>query len=258
LGNFSTIVFDLDGVLYHSDRPVPGAAATLNRLATAGVSLVYATNNASRLPEEVAAAIAGRIGFPADPAAVVTSAMAAGAHLSGQVSAALVIGTPSLRIELERSGVGTTDDHGAADAVVVGLDPDLTYDKLKKATLAVGNGARLVATNDDATFPSSDGIIPGAGAIVAALERATGVAAEVCGKPHPPMLRAVSARVGPGPVMVIGDRVDTDIAMGRAMGWATALVLTGVTSPDDAATIEVDHVLESVADLPGVVGLGQP
>jgi NagD protein len=72
------------------------------------------------------------------------------------------------------------------------------------------------------------------------------------------MLRAVSTRVGPGPVLLIGDRVDTDIAMGRAMGWATALVLTGVTSPDDAATIEVDHVLESVADLPGVVGLGQP
>lgn len=258
MGNFSTIVFDLDGVLYHSDRPVPGAAATLVRLATAGVSLVYATNNASRLPEEVAGAIADRIGFPADPAAVVTSAMAAGAHLAGRVSAAYVIGTPSLRVELERSGVGTTEEHGDADAVVVGLDPDLTYDKLKEATLAVGNGAWLVATNDDATFPSSDGIIPGAGAIVAALERATGVEAEVCGKPHPPMLRAVSALVGPGSVLVIGDRVDTDIAMGLAMGWATALVLTGVTSPEEAATVEVDHILESVADLPGVVGLGQP
>ena len=258
MGNFSTIVFDLDGVLYHSDRPVPGAAETLERLAAAGISLVYATNNASRLPEEVAKAIADRVGFPADPGAVVTSAMATGAHLAGKVVAALVVGTPSLRVELERSGVGTTDHHAAADAVVVGLDPGLTYGKLKEATLAVGNGARLVATNDDATFPSDEGNIPGAGAIVAALERATGVKAEVCGKPHPPMLRAVSARIGAGPVLVIGDRIDTDIAMGRAMGWVTALVLTGVSSPDAAAAAEVDHVLGSVADLPAVVGLGQP
>jgi 4-nitrophenyl phosphatase len=255
MSNFGTIVFDLDGVLYHSDRPVPGAGATLRTVAEGGVSLVFATNNASRLPEEVAVAIARRVGYPADPEDVVTSAMATAAYLSGEVEAALVIGTPSLRVQLERGGIGTTDRHEHADAVVVGLDPGLTYDTLKAGTLAVRNGARLVATNDDPTFPSADGIIPGAGAIVAALERSTGVVAEVCGKPHPPMLRAVETRLGPEPVLVIGDRIDTDIAMGRAMGWSTALVLTGVTTREEAAAAEVDLLLESVADLPEVAGL---
>jgi HAD superfamily hydrolase (TIGR01450 family) len=256
LGNFGTIVFDLDGVLYRSDDAVPGAAAALEQLAASGVAMVYATNNATRLAEDVAAVITRRVGHPVDPDEVVTSSMATAAHLAGRVAAALVVGTDALRTELERAGVGTTVRHQGADAVVVGLDPGLTYDKLKEASLAVAGGARLVATNDDATFPSSEGILPGAGAIVAALERATGITAEVCGKPHPPMLRALAGHVRSGPVLVVGDRIDTDVAMGTAMGWSTALVATGVTPPEVVAAAGADYRLASVADLPAVVGIG--
>jgi 4-nitrophenyl phosphatase len=195
------------------------------------------------------------VGHRVDPVDVVTSPMATAAHLAGQVETALVVGTGSLSAELERAGIATTDRHHGADAVVIGLDPELTYRKLQEATLAVGAGARLVATNDDATFPSSEGILPGAGAIVAAVERATGTAAEVCGKPHPPMLRFLAGRITREPVLVVGDRIDTDIAMGRAMGWSTALVSTGVTPPDGVAAADADHRLGSVAELPAVVGL---
>lgn len=257
LSNFSTIVFDLDGVLYRAEEPIPGATETLRLVAEAGIGMVFATNNASRLPEEVAADIERRLGFGADPATVVTSGMATAAHLAGSVSAVLVIGTDSLRAVLERAGIGTTARAEQADAVVVGLDPGFTYDTLRAGTRAVAAGARLVATNVDPTFPTPEGLVPGAGAIVAALERATGVEAEVCGKPHRPMLDAVARVTGTGPVLVVGDRIDTDIEMGRAMGWATALVLTGVTSSDEAATETVDHLLDSVADLPAVLGLGR-
>lgn len=255
MGNFGTIVFDLDGVLYVGERAIPGAAAALRAVIDASIATVFATNNASRLPEEVAAAIGGRLGVTVPADSIVTSAMAAADYLRGSVAAALVIGTPSLAIELERGGVATTERADQADAVVVGLDPTLTYNALKAATLAIAAGARLVATNVDPTYPTAEGLVPGAGAIVAALERASGVAAEVCGKPNRPMLDAVARRLGPGPVLMVGDRIDTDIDMGRAMGWSTALVMTGVTPPDRAAVEDVDHLLESVADLPAVLGL---
>lgn len=255
MGNFSTIVFDLDGVLFRGDQPVAGAGEVLRVLAAAGVELRFATNNATGLAEEVAAAINRRTGFPASAGDVVTSGMATAAYLAGSVDAAYVVGATSLVTTLERGGVVTTEDWRAADAVVVGLDRGLTYRRLADATRAVRGGARLVATNSDPTFPAADGLLPGAGAIVAAVETATGAAAEVCGKPHDPMARLLGARVGHGPVLVVGDRIDTDIELGRRLGWATALVLTGVATAAEAAGEEVDHVLGSVAEIPGVVGV---
>jgi 4-nitrophenyl phosphatase len=254
-GNTGSLVVDLDGVLYVGPERVPGAADALVELRDAGWHLLFVTNNSTKERAAAAAAIAERTGFPAEHDQVLTSAFAAARHLAGTVSAVLVVGAPGLSTTLEAEGIRVVEDDIDVDAVVVGLDPGLTYHRLTEATLAVRNGARLVATNNDSTYPAPRGLYPGGGAIVAALERATDVVAEVCGKPYEPMRKLVRERVGTGPVVVVGDRPETDLALAGAEGWRKVLVMTGVTH--DAATVPPEHapdvVLPSIADLPGVI-----
>ena len=123
-------------------------------------------------------------------------------------------------------GVGITPDPKAARSVVIGLDRGFTYERLDRAAIAVRHGARLIATNTDATFPTPEGPAPGAGALVAALEAATGIKAQVAGKPHPAMISAVSHLLVPGPVWVVGDRPETDLALGAAAGWGRIVNLS--------------------------------
>ncbi len=255
MGNFMTVVCDLDGVLYRGPEPVAGAGRALDLISEAGIDLLFATNNSTRTAAEVAAAIESRTRHAVTPGEVVTSAMATAHHLAGVTNGVYVIGGRGLPPTLAAEGIPVVDAWREADCVVVGLDPHLTYEKLADATLAVRAGARLVATNDDATFPTPQGLVPGAGALVAALERATGIAAEVCGKPHPPMRRLLRELTGRGPVLVVGDRIETDIALGHAEGWTTVLTLSGVSSSEDAASATVDHVVGSIADLPAILGI---
>ncbi len=260
--NLRSIVCDLDGVLYLGSETVPGAGRTLETLESAGIDLWFVTNNSTKTPEEVAAKIVLRTGYQARPERVVTSALAAADLLAGTVSSALVLGEPGLRTALTDAGITAIDASDVpgpgpaeVDAVVVGLDYGFTYQRLAAASMAVRAGARLVGSNGDATFPTPHGQAPGAGSMVAAVEKASGVVAELCGKPHPAMRRLLASRLADGPVLVVGDRIDTDLELGWAEGWATALVLTGVGRTGDTGAGKIDHVLPSIAELPAALGL---
>lgn len=243
------VVIDLDGVCYLGGTPVDGSADAVAALRDAGIGIVFATNNATRTPEQSTEKLRS-LGFDADPDEVVTSAVAA-ADLIDPGTRCLVIGMEGLREALRARGCTLVDDPAEAEAVVTGLDRDLTYDTLVRGTRAILAGARFVASNADGSFPADDGISPGAGTIVAALETATGRAAEVAGKPEPALYQAAAARLPEGAKLMIGDRVETDIAGAHELGWDTALVLTGVTDRDgaDRADPAPTYVADDLASL---------
>jgi HAD superfamily hydrolase (TIGR01450 family) len=247
------VVLDLDGCLYVDDVSVPGAGDALRALAASGLTLVMATNNSTKTPEVVADRVGGILGFDIDPASVVTSAMAAAEMIRPEDTPVMPIGEAGLTETLAAAGLPLTDEPTDARCVVVGLDRGITYERIRRATHAVRSGARFIATNPDATFPTSGLPDPGAGAIVAAVEQAGGRLAEVAGKPYEPMRRCVSRLLAPGPTWVVGDRPETDLAFGIPQGWTTVLVMTGVTSDASEASPRPDHVLASVAELPGFI-----
>ena len=224
-----TWAVDLDGVLWRGDTPIPGSADAVAELRRRGHRVVFLTNNSHNRVEAYVEKLEAA-GFPADAADVVTSAQAA-ASLVEPGSTALVCGGPGVEEALAARDVETVRD-GPADAVVVGWHPEFDYERLTAAAAAVKGGARLIGTNDDATYPTAEGEIPGGGAILAAVAYASSVTPEVAGKPHEAMVVLVADRVGPVEVMV-GDRPSTDGMLARAMGARFALVLSGVTGPDD-------------------------
>lgn len=258
-GNVGTIVCDLDGVVYVEGHEVPGAGAALDSLRRSGYRLLFATNNASKTAADVVESIRAFTGFSFPEESVVTSSRVTAMALQGKARRVYVIGQSALAGAMASAGFDVVESRREADAVVVGMDFGLTYDKLAEAALAIRAGALFYATNADNTYPTADGLKPGGGAIVAALEAATGVTAVVCGKPHRPTADALRSLASDGGVVVVGDRIETDIALGQSQGWATALVLTGVTSAEEAAASEVrpDVVLDSLADLPAVLAATQ-
>jgi HAD superfamily hydrolase (TIGR01450 family) len=247
---YAGVVIDLDGVCYRGRQPIPGSPEAVTRLRRAGVGVAFATNNATRTPEQAAAKL-NALGFEATPEQIATSALAA-ADMIAPGTRCLVVGADGLRAALRARDCPLVDDPAQAQAVVTGLDRDITYDKLTRATRALLAGARFVASNADSSFPDVDGISPGAGAIMAALEMASGVTAERAGKPEPALFRTAAARLPDGPLLMIGDRIETDLRGAAALGWDTALVLTGVT--DVAAAAQADPAPTWIADdLAGLV-----
>ncbi len=251
----TAIVFDLDGVLYVDHQGVPGAAEALSDLTQRGYRTVFATNNSTKTPEAVCQDIAERTGFTVNRDAVVTSGMATARYLASEAPRCFVLGPPALDASLRAEGIDVTTDWRSAEAVVVGLDRDLSYRRLADAVLAVGAGARFVATNVDSTYPTPEGLYPGGGAIAAAVQEATGAAPEVCGKPYQPMRSLVRSLIGEGSAWVVGDRPETDLAMAQAEGWLRVLVLTGVTTRREVESVTdlADITIESVADLPAIL-----
>lgn len=249
------MVFDLDGCLYVGDQPVPGARKTLERLRARGFRLLFATNNSTKTAEVVADQLGMIIGFTPPPEAVITSADAATAMLGEEDEPVMPIGEAGLVGTLVANGVSMTEEPSVARTVMVGLDRAISYDRIKRAAQAVILGARFIGTNPDATFPTDSVPVPGAGAIIAAVERAGGRSPEFAGKPFEPMRRAIEGRLGGGPTWMVGDRPDTDIACGRLAGWTTVLVLTGVVADAEGLAPELtpDHVIPSVATLPRVM-----
>jgi HAD superfamily hydrolase (TIGR01450 family) len=231
-----TWVIDLDGVVWLAGRPIPGVDEAVARLRGVGVRVLFATNNALPTRAELHRQLA-QCGITTDDADLLRSAdVAAGMLAAG--STAVVLGGDGVLEALAARGVIVVPE-GPADAVVVGLTRDFTYDRLTRAVTAVRAGARLVGTNEDATYPTPDGLVPGAGAILAAVVTAAGRAAEVAGKPHRPTAEAIAARVGPGDLRVmVGDRPSTDGALAAQLGIPFGLVLSGVTKkgevPPDA------------------------
>lgn len=215
---------DLDGVVWLADEPIPGAADAVRALRDAGERVLFCTNNSSQ-PVAAVEAKLSRMGIEPD-GQVVTSAMAA-ATLVAPGDRVLVCAGAGVAEALAGRGVEVVHD-GDADAVVVGFHTDFDYDRLRVACTAVRRGARLLATNDDATYPTPRGPIPGGGAILAAVAVGSGAEPMVAGKPHAPMVRLVQDRLGLAGT-VVGDRPDTDGLFAEALGYEFALVLSGVT-----------------------------
>ena len=246
-----SIICDLDGVVYRGEQLIPGSDTALKDAQAAGLGLYFATNNSTRTPIDVAEKLERVAGFQVDPASIVTSSQAAASILSSKDFPIYVLGSKAILAAMDEAGVETTAVPEAAGSVVVGMDWDLTYDKLAKAASSVRNGARFIATNTDATYPAENQTLPGSGAIVAAIATAAGVNPEVAGKPHVPMRRLLQSKVA-GAAWVIGDRLETDIALAVGIeSWKSVIVLTGIAAPDDDLA-EADYV---AADLRKAVDL---
>ncbi|HLE38544.1 MAG TPA: HAD-IIA family hydrolase [Acidimicrobiia bacterium] len=252
----SNVVLDVDGCLTIGGAAVPGASEALRSIQRLGIRCVIATNNSTRSPHHVARRLGTVLGVAVPPESVVTSAMAAVSLLGPEHDPALVIGEEGIRTALAEAGIAATDDADAARSVIVGLDRRFDYDTLSRAARAAASGAALIATNDDPTFPSVGPDVPGAGALLAAVEAASGQRATVAGKPHAAMMRCVAALLDPGVTWMVGDRAETDVAFARAGGWFAVLVLSGITVAADLITEQwtPDLVIPSVADLPALLG----
>jgi len=238
-------VLDLDGVVWLADEPIAGAADAVARLRAGGERVLFATNNSFTTAAEVEAKLA-RFGIPA-AGDVVGSAQAA-ARLVEPGERVLVAGGPGIVDAVTARGAVPVRD-GDAEVVMVGFHRDFDYERLRIAARAVDRGARLVGTNDDATYPTPEGPIPGGGSLLAAVAFATSVTPVVAGKPHGPMADLVRELGGPDGTMV-GDRPNTDGDFARRLGYRWALVLTGVTSRDDLPVEpEPDVVADSLAAL---------
>jgi HAD superfamily hydrolase (TIGR01450 family) len=233
---YDCVLFDIDGVLMRGDTAIHGAAAALDFLRRRGKGRAFMTNNSGRTPEQVAARLTG-VGLDVDAASVATSALTTADVLGRDgVRNAFVIGERGLRDALADRDIDVLDgDPDRVDVVVVGWDRTMDYQKLRRACLLVERGARLVATNADASFPAEDGRWPGAGALLAAVTVTTGARPQVVGKPHGDLFRIALDRAGGGRPLVVGDRLDTDIEGAHDLGWDSLLVLTGVSSEADAA-----------------------
>ena len=250
---YDCILFDLDGVLFRGDEAVPGARETLEALRGRGIRPVFLTNNSSRTPEQVAGKLAG-FGIAAEASEVVTSAQATGELLAARGGGSVfAIGGEGVARALVGEGLRLVNgDAPEADLVVVGIDEEFTYAKLRTACVLIREGASFVATNADVTYPAPGGLVwPGAGAIVAAIAAASGREPEVVGKPFAPLFEAALRRAGGGRPLVVGDRLDTDIEGANRLGWDSLLVLSGITRPDelDGSDVRPTHVAPDVSAL---------
>lgn len=261
------LILDMDGVLYRGDQALPGAAEFFPALQRARVSVILVTNNSTRTAVGYRQKL-GQMGIPiSDAIPVLTSAMATARWLHEQApqgGCVYIVGAADLaKVVLEQPGFSL--DAESPDFVVVGLDTEVTYAKLRTAALAILRGARFVATNVDASLPMEGGALwPGAGAIVAAIQATVGRPPDVVlGKPEPTMFVQALEMLGLArdEVLAVGDRAETDILGGKRAGLRTALVLTGVTRPDQVAGLppdqRPDYVFENLEELRAFVTTGR-
>lgn len=235
------LLLDLDGTVYQGAEAIPGAREALG---AGDERQLYVTNNASRSPAEVAAHLR-ELGFAADDDEVVTSSQSAARLLSEHLdtgAAVLVVGTEALCTEVENVGLRAVRRFvDGPVAVVQGHSPATDWAILAEATLAIRAGALWIAANIDSTLPTERGLVLGNGSMVAALRSATGREPVVAGKPAAPLMRDALARAGASKPLVVGDRLDTDIAGANAVGVESLLVLTGVSTTADLLRADVDH-----------------
>jgi glycerol-1-phosphatase len=240
IDGYDLVIIDLDGVVYLGSQPVPGAVDAINKLHAEGRRMAFATNNASRRPEEVARLLTS-LGLSATTDEVLTSAQAAAGLLADRLapgSPVLVVGADALRAEVTKAGLTPVPSADARPAAVVqGYGPGVGWRDLAEATVAVRAGALWVATNADRTLPSPRGPLPGNGSLVAALATALDRQPDaIVGKPEPVLFQRAARRVGARRPLVVGDRLDTDIEGAHRAGMDSLLVLTGVTQPAELLT----------------------
>lgn len=262
LQKIRNFVVDLDGVVYLLNTPIPENVEFLYHARLRGFRIAFLTNN-TFLSREGYVAKLKSMGVEAKVEEIFSSAFVTAGYLQREKPGARIyaIGEKGLKEELRRAGLQVLSRFSpkGVDFVVVGLDRRFTFQKMKIALDFLLKGAQLVGTNPDPTYPTESGVIPGAGAILASLERASGCSARVIGKPSPDILLFVLDVLGfrPEETAVIGDRIDTDVLLGKNCGVSTILVLTGVTQREEvlASSIKPDVVVETLQELRGVLGL---
>jgi glycerol 3-phosphatase-2 len=242
-------VFDLDGVVWLAGQPIPGSPEAIGRLRDHGERLGFVTNNSTPTVDEYVQRLS-QAGITITPEELVTSSQAAASLLKPGTRVSC-LGGEGVREALAGAGVEIVQPEDGPEAVVVGRTLQLDFDVLARAAAAIRGGARFIATNTDATFPTPHGPEPGAGALVAYLEVGSGRKAEPAGKPEAPMAALVRSRLG-DPDLVVGDRPETDGGFAQRVGARFALVLTGVTRrsdlPVEPAPDVIGDDLEAVVD----------
>ena len=249
------VAIDLDGVIWRASTPIPGSAEAVARLQAAVPTVVFVTNNAF---PDLAGHEAKLASMGIDAAGAVISSPAAAASLLVEGERVLVAGGAGVAEAVRAVGAVPVPYDELADggapvhAVVAGFHQGFDYERMRIAADAVRAGARFIATNDDPTYPTERGLVPGNGALIAGVAVASGVEPTIAGKPHPPIVDLVRRRLGDSG-LVIGDRPDTDGAFAEALGWDFALVLSGVTSADELPLAPVPTVVAD--DLAALVDL---
>lgn len=232
-------LIDLDGTIYRGSEPIPEAIEFVKQLKEKGIPYLYVTNNSTTTPEKVAERLE-RMGAPAAPENVLTTSQAAARYISSQKPNATVyyIGEEGLKIALESEGLIYQEEH--PDFVIVGLDRQVTYEKLEKACFAIREGAQFVSTNSDVALSTERGLAPGNGALTALISTSTQKSPVFIGKPEAVILEEalVALNLAKSDVIMVGDNYHTDILAGLNAGMATLFVNTGVTSLDELTSFD--------------------
>ncbi len=256
------VIFDLDGVIYRGHTPIPGAGDVTRWLAAKGYQVYYFTNNSTKTRVSYVELLAS-YDIVTDAEHIVTSASLTARYFQENdllPATALVVGEGGLAEELRHAGLKVVRrPAGPVDYVIVGMDRKFTYCKLHEAQQAILAGAKFIATNRDATYPIEDNVIPGGGSIVAAVTTAAEREPLLIGKPSPEAGRLIAYHAGvqPHEMLIVGDRLETDIEMGRRARLLTCLVLTGISSIEEIDTVppasRPHWVLQSIAQVPDLV-----
>lgn len=253
LKQIKALILDMDGVIWRESSPIGNLAAVFEHIDRLGLKFILATNNATRTPQQYVEKLAG-FGATIESEKIINSAMAV-AHLlhkkhpnGGPV---YIFGEPGLTQALEEVGFYHSEENCLA--VIASMDRKITFEKMRRATLLVRSGVPFYGTNPDRTFPTPEGLIPGAGAILGALEISTDVTPIIAGKPNPTLYEFALERLGTAPVetLAVGDRLETDILGGQRLGCPTALVLSGIATREEAVLYipAVDFIVPELADL---------
>lgn len=256
LSNILGVILDMDGTLMQGNQPLPGLTELFDYLYNNKIPFNIVTNNATHSPLDYQQKLA-RCGVYVAENNILTTAIATASTLQSQLpqgAAVYVIGQPALITALVESGFHIlTNSTKSAEAVVVGGDPSLTYEKLKHATLHIQRGSRFIGTNPDIVYPTEEGLVPECGTTLAALQAATGVQPMIVGKPAPTLFNQAMADLGTASknTFVVGDRLETDILGGQRAGCKTILVTTGVdkASAVTEKAIYPDHIVQNLSEL---------
>ena len=257
--HIKALILDMDGVLWKADAPIGDLPATFRRIRERGLKFVFATNNGTKTPEEYQQKLRD-LGVEIEPSQVVTSALGIAFLLAKTYprgTKIFMIGGNGVRTALEEKGYEILPIERATEAqvFVMGIDREINFQKVAEAALLVRNGVPFYTTNDDKTFPTPRGEIPGSGAWLSIIITATGINPIIAGKPYPILMELALEKLGAqkDETLVVGDRLETDIAAGNAVGCPTALVLSGVSKREEAEkwTPKIDIIADDLASLIG-------
>ncbi|HET7657698.1 MAG TPA: TIGR01457 family HAD-type hydrolase [Bacillales bacterium] len=252
MDKYQGYLIDLDGTVYRGEEKIEAAVRFVEKLYDKQIPYLFVTNNSAKRPQQVADKLE-KLGVPARPQNVMTSSMAAASVMAEKLpkgAAIYMIGEEGLYSAMEEKGFKIVDKE--ADAVVIGIDRGLTYEKLARACLEVRKGAAFFSTNPDVAFPSEEGLVPGNGSLTAVVSTATGCEPEFVGKPEAAIIEQALEMIGTNKekTIMVGDNYDTDILAGIRAGIKTLLVHTGVTTREmlQDKQIQPTHVVHSLSE----------